>query len=130
MTKWSSAGLNAPKGWSADALKEFQSVWLSYETFRKTEWSFLSYPVRSELVPVVAEVRVLGSVVFTGFRDATLEAALAAKGYKLVDAVRSDTKAVLIADKEDPSTYTSTKIEKAKKIPGCRILRKADWTQI
>ena len=131
MTKWSSA-LNAPKGWSADALKEFQGVWLSYETFRKTEWSFLSYPVPNIVTPGVAavEVKIIGSVVFTGFRDSVLEAALAAKGYKVVDAVKSDTKAVLIADKEDPSTYTSTKIEKAKKIPGCRILRKADWTQI
>jgi len=131
MTKWSS-GLNAPKGWSADALKEFQSVWLSYEAFRKTEWSFLSYPVPNKLasgLPIV-EVKLVGSVVFTGFRDAALEATLAAKGYKLVDAVRSDTKAVLIADKENPDTYTSTKIEKAKKIPGCRILRKVDWTQI
>jgi hypothetical protein len=71
-----------------------------------------------------------GSIVFTGFRDATLEAALAAKGYKLVDAVKSDTKAVLIADKEDPVTYTSTKIEKAKKIPGCVILRRSDWERI
>jgi hypothetical protein len=130
MTKWSSAGINAPKGWSADALKEFQAVWLAYEAFRKSEWSFLPYPIPNIVVPTVAEVKVVGSIVFTGFRDAALEASLAAKGYKVVDAVKSDTKAVLIADKEDPKTYMSTKIEKAKKIPGCRILRKADWTQI
>jgi hypothetical protein len=68
-----------------------------------------------------------GSVVFTGFRDVTLEAQLLAKGYKVVDAVKSDTKAVLIADKEDPMTYTTTKTDKAKKVPGCRILRRADW---
>jgi hypothetical protein len=130
MTKWSTTNLNAPKGWSIDALKEFQTIWLAYETFRKTVWSFIPYPIKSTRVPVVSEIKAIGSVVFTGFRDAILEANLAAKGYKLVDAVKSDTKAVLIADKEDPDTYTSTKIEKAKKIPGCRILRKADWTKI
>ena len=55
---------------------------------------------------------------------------LLAKGYKLADTVKSDTRAVFIADKEDPLTYTSTKIEKAKKIPGCRILRRADWATL
>jgi hypothetical protein len=71
-----------------------------------------------------------GTIVFTGFRDAVLEASLAAKGYKLSDTVKSDTKAVFIADKEDPQTYTSTKIEKAKKNPGCSILRRADWQRL
>jgi hypothetical protein len=79
---------------------------------------------------VTAPVASKGSIVFTGFRDTELEAKLAAKGYKVVDAVKSDTKAVLIADKEDPETYTSTKIEKAKKIPGCVVLRRADWARL
>ena len=77
-----------------------------------------------------ATVPMKGSIVFTGFRDSELEKALAAIGYKVVDAVKSDTKAILIADKEDPATYTSTKIEKAKKIPGCRIVRRADWKSV
>ena len=138
VTKWTSTGMIAPKGWSVDSLREFQVVWKNYETFRKSEWSFLPYPrivmtqsatqsaSQSATTPVVSK----GSVVFTGFRDADLEAKLAAKGYKVVDAVKSDTKAVLIADKEDPETYTSTKIEKAKKIPGCVVLRRADWAQL
>jgi hypothetical protein len=54
-----------------------------------------------------------------------LEASLEAKGYKISDTVKADTKAVIIADKE-PDTYTSTKTEKAKKIPGCFILRRSD----
>lgn len=133
VTKWSSSALIAPKGWSIDSLREFQGVWKAYEKLRKEEWTFIPYPVK----PVVEALQAQqvsqiqkGSVVFTGFRDATLEAALAAKGYKLVDVVKSDTKAVLIADKEDPTTYTSTKIEKAKKIPGCLILRRSDWEHI
>jgi hypothetical protein len=129
MTKWSSNNLIAPKGWSVDALKEFQSTWKLYEEFRKTEWSFIPYPVKTTSTPVNT-VKHLGSVVFTGFRDAILEANLSAKGYALSDTVKSDTKAVFIADKEDPTTYTSTKVEKAKKIPGCLILRKADWVKI
>ena len=131
VTKWSSSGLIAPKGWSVDALKEFQDVWKAYEKLRKEEWTFIPYPVKTAAAAVTpVQVPSKGSVVFTGFRDAALEASLLAKGYKLVDAVKSDTKAVLIADKDDPVTYTSTKIEKAKKIPGCMILRKSDWGRL
>jgi NAD-dependent DNA ligase len=131
VTKWSSSALIAPKGWSVDALKEFQDVWKAYEKLRKEEWTFIPYPVKTAAAAVTpVQVPSKGSVVFTGFRDAALEASLLAKGYKLVDAVKSDTKAVLIADKEDPATYTSTKIEKAKKIPGCMILRKSDWGRL
>lgn len=135
-TKWLNPGLVAPKGWSADALADFQKVWRAYETFRRSEWAFLPYPyvatgtgtgVATATLTVPTSVATKGSIVFTGFRDAELEKMLAALGYKVVDAVKSDTKAVLIADKEDPTTYTSTKIEKAKKIPGCRIVRRADW---
>lgn len=136
-TKWTSQTLIAPKGWSPDALKEFQGIWSAYEKFRKEEWTFLPYPRRHEVkatvsaeVAAIPPIPVKGTVVFSGFRDATLETALAAKGYKLADAVRSDTKALLIADKEDLVTYTSTKVEKAKKVPGCKILKKADWERI
>ena len=126
-TKWSTAGMVAPKGWSIDSLKEFQTTWKAYETFRKESWSFIPYPriLKAESSPISK-----GSVVFSGFRDAALEAQLLAKGYKVVDAVKSDTRAVLIADKEDPMTYTSTKTDKAKKIPGCVPLRKSDWSRL
>lgn len=133
VVKWSQAGMVAPKGWSVDALKEFQTTWKAYETFRRESWSFIPYPhiltvarVGAATVGAATPV-VMGSVVFTGFRDSTLEAQLLAKGYKVVDAVKSDTKAVLIADKEDPATYTSTKTDKAKKVPGCLVLRKSEW---
>lgn len=130
VTKWSSM-TQVPKGWSADALREFQKVWSEYEKFRKSEWSFLVYPVPAVKVysPVV-QIQMKGTVVFTGFRDADLEAKLLAKGYKVSDTVKSDTKAVLISDKEDPLTATSTKIDKAKKIPGCVILRRVDWERL
>ena len=129
ITKWSQVGLIAPKGWSADSLQEFQTIWRGYEEFRKKEWNFLPYPLLVVSAPVVT-VGAKGTVVFTGFRDSDMEAKLLAKGYKLADTVKSDTRAVFIADKEDPLTYTSSKIEKAKKIPGCRILRRADWATL
>ena len=135
-TKWTRADLIAPKGWSPDALKEFQRIWSEYEKFRKEEWSFLPYPYKggaSQATPepnIMRNVPVKGSVVFSGFRDAGLEASLAAKGYKVADTVKTDTKAVLISSKEDPLTYTSSKIEKAKKVPGCVILRRDDWERI
>ena len=123
------------KGWSSDSLKEFQAIWAEYETFRKTEWAFLKYP--QTVVAATAatsgaqgqtQIPIIGSVVFSGFRDAKLEENLIAKGYKVSDTVKADTKAVLIADKENPEVYTSTKVEKAKNLSGCRILRKSDWT--
>ena len=130
VTRWSS-NLVASKGWSPDALKEFQVLWKRYEEFRMKEWFFIPYPVvKQQNQEIKSQVPLKGSVVFTGFRDAVLEASLLAKGYKLADSVKSDTKAVLIADSEDPQTYTTTKIEKAKKVPGCLILRKSDWTQL
>jgi hypothetical protein len=125
--KWTSS-LVAPKGWSPEALKEFQGLWLKYEAFRKTEWAFLPYPVASHKIQQspIAEVQIIGTVVFSGFRDEALEKALAARGYKTSDSVKAGVKAVFIPDNEDPDTYISTKTEKAKKIPGCLILRKAD----
>jgi hypothetical protein len=129
LTKWST-NLVAPKGWSPDALKEFQLLWKRYEEFRMKEWFFLSYPVPSKIIVEKTQTLLKGSVVFTGFRDAALEASLFQKGYKISDSVKSDTKAVFIADSEDPETYMTTKIEKAKKIPGCLILRKSDWTKL
>jgi NAD-dependent DNA ligase len=132
-TKWGSPAMIAPKGWTIDSLRDFQKVWIAYEEFRMKEWYFLPYPVpvpSTDVPSVAAPKPILGSVVFSGIRDKAVEAALEAKGYKVVDAVKSDTKAVVIADSEDPSTYVSTKTEKAKKIPGCKVLRRADWEQI
>lgn len=128
---WSKNGLTAPKGWSPDALKEFQQLWAKYEKFRMEQWFFIPYPVPSAVkAPIIATVAVKGSVVFTGFRDADLESNLEKKGYKVSDTVKSDTKAVLIADKEDPQSYSSGKTDKAKKIPGCLILRKSEWVRL
>ena len=123
--KWSS-NLTAPKGWSPEALKEFQLLWAKYETFRKTEWSFLPYPVKQLAQPQVVQVAYKGTVVFTGFRDICLEGSLEAKGYKISDTVKADTKAVIIPDSEDPLTYNSGKVDKARKIPGCFILRRTE----
>ena len=129
VTRWASPGLLAPKGWSPDSLKEFQGIWKKYEEFRMKEWFFLPYPISKVVSETKTEI-LKGSVVFTGFRDAQLEASLLQKGYKLSDSVKSDTKAVFIADSENPQTYMTTKIEKAKKLPGCLILRKSDWTKL
>lgn len=129
MTKWSKPGLTTPKGWSSEALKEFQTLWLKYEAFRKEQWSFIPYPVPLKLIEK-QEVVLKGTVVFTGFRDAELERNLEQKGYKLSDTVKSDTKAVFISDNENPQTYTSGKTDKAKKIPGCLILCKNEWIKL
>jgi NAD-dependent DNA ligase len=130
VTQWSSKVLTC-KGWSPDALKEFQLLWKQYEDFRMKEWFFIPYPVPPKNTVITENLTPLkGSVVFTGFRDAVLEASLLKKGYKLADSVKSDTRAVLISDSEDPQTYMTTKIEKAKKIPGCLILRKSDWSKL
>ena len=126
---WSKPGLTAPKGWSPDALKEFQQLWAKYEKFRMEQWSFIPYPVPLQTKPQVIQT-LKGSVVFSGVRDVELEATLEKKGYKTSDTVKADTKAVLIADKEDPQSYSSGKTDKAKKISGCLILRKSEWNKL
>jgi hypothetical protein len=127
---WSRPGLTAPKGWSPDALKEFQALWAKYEAFRKEEWSFIPYPVPLvKTAPQVSQV-LKGTVVFSGVRDPELEAQLEKKGYKTSDTVKTDTKAVIISDKEDPQIYSSGKTEKAKKISGCLILRKSECDKL
>lgn len=131
MTKWSKPGLTAPKGWSPEALKEFQLLWTKYEAFRKDEWSFIPYPVPRKAIPTqLAQVLVKGSVVFSGVRDPELQATLEKKGYKTSDTVKADTRAVLIADTEDPQSYSSGKTDKANKISGCLILRKSEWNKL
>ena len=129
VSKWSGA-IVAPKGWSADSLKEFQGIWREYEAMRKDSWSFIPYPRMNQTATNPTPLALKGSVVFSGFRDAVLEQHLTDKGYKVVDAVKSDTKAVLISDNEDPLVYTSTKTDKAKKVSGCKILRRADWISL
>ena len=126
---WSKPGLTAPKGWSPEALKEFQLLWTKYEAFRKEEWSFIPYPVPFKTTQVT-QVPLKGTVVFSGVRDAELEVQLEKRGYKTSDTVKADTKAVIIADKEDPQIYSSGKTDKAKKISGCLILRKSEWNKL
>jgi NAD-dependent DNA ligase len=127
-TKWSLLE-TAPKGWSMDALNKFKVLWKSYEAFRLTEWNFIPYPVQTNKC-ITIHVQIKGSVVFSGFRDVELKTILESKGYTLSDNVKADTKYVLIADKYDPLTYTSSKIEKARKLSGCKILRKRDWEML
>jgi NAD-dependent DNA ligase len=127
---WSKPGLTAPKGWSPDSLKEFQSLWAKYETFRMEQWYFIPYPVPLKAKPATVAQTLKGTVVFSGVRDADVESWLEKKGYKTSDTVKADTKAVLISDKEDPQSYSSGKTDKAKKISGCLILRKSEWNKL
>jgi NAD-dependent DNA ligase len=128
---WSKPGLTAPKGWSPDSLREFQLLWAKYETFRMEQWYFIPYPVPFKPKPdEVSKIQQKGTVVFSGVRDADIECWLEKKGYKTSDTVKADTKAVIISDKEDPETYSSTKTDKAKKISGCLILRKSEWNKL
>jgi hypothetical protein len=139
VTRWKSE-VTVPKGWSEESLKEFQEVWSKYEEFRKDDWSFISYPKRategsntsSSTTLTFTDVPMIykGSIVFSGVRDVTLEKSLEKRGYKISDSVKSDTKALIIADSEDPQLYKSGKAEKAKKIPGCLILRKIDSAKL
>ena len=130
VTKWGNPGLAEPDGWSSSSLETFQKTWHLYEAFRKTEWSFIAYPQKPLIHKPQAEIVWKGSVVFSGFRNTTLEDSLLKRGYHVIDTVRSDTKAVLIKDTEDPLTYTSGKVEKAKKIPGCMILNQKNVSRL
>ena len=132
VTKWGDPGLEEPNGWSVSSLETFQIVWNKYETFRKKDWSFISYPqtISMKKEAVASDIVWKGTIVFSGFRNAGLEDTLMKKGYQVIDTVRSDTKAVLINDTEDPSVYASGKVKRAKKIPGCLILRQKDISRL
>jgi len=110
--KW--ATISACEGWRPEALRQFHPVYAAYERWRRDELPSLPYP---RLDSRVTEVKSIGVLCLTGFRDAALQKKLEEKGYTISNSVTKKTTALLVKSLDD----TSEKTEKAKAL-GIRIL--------
>lgn len=100
--------VTAVEGWSAKSLNEFLEVLPVYEKWRKEELPQYAYPILS--APVVMGTK--GSVCFSGFRSADLEASLKAKGYEIGDSVTKKTVLLVVASVGE----SSGKVKKANEL--------------
>ncbi len=104
-----------PKGQSADTFADVCKAVPAYRAWRATFGvAAVAAPVQK---PVQIEVPTKGHYVMTGFRDADLQAKLAAAGWKLQDKICKTTTVLLVAD----SAKETTKV-KAARDAGIRIL--------
>jgi DNA ligase (NAD+) len=108
-------------GWSIDALQTFAKSYSVYETWRKTEFTLLPYPIQQKVSVVVQPTK--GTFCCTGFRDSALEKLAEEKGWASSVALTKKVSVLLIPDKGDAS---GTKVEKARE-SGIPILRKEEF---
>jgi NAD-dependent DNA ligase len=73
-----------------------------------------------------APVAVKGSVVLTGFRDKDLVTRMAARGFTEAAGVTKKVAFVIIPDGENPETYESTKVAKARDL-GIPVVTRATF---
>ena len=113
-----------PAGLSPDTIDEIVSTIPAYLAWRSANFGDLAVPALPAMAPVAAvggagtSSVAPATVVLTGFRDKTLEAALTAKGHTVADAVTKKTTHVIYPEGPEP---TSTKITKAREL-GAQIL--------
>jgi len=128
ITKWIS--MAAPSGWSCDAWAKFikdipgiiallVSWGIDLDEFSKVESVENGESNQNKVVE-------RGEVCFTGFRNAELEAKSEACGFKSASGVKKGLKALIIPDSENPSSYASSKADKARQY-GIKIMRKSEW---
>jgi DNA ligase (NAD+) len=115
-----------PATWSAAAFQAARPAGLSDATIEAIVDAipaYLAWVSEAKLTPATATVATTAPpsgyvIVFTGTRDKALEAALAAKGHTVADAISKKTTHVVYPDGPAP---TSSKITKAKEI-GAKVL--------
>lgn len=124
--KWSTT-MGRIEGWSKESLEAFLAAYSQYETWRKSEFPGIPYPIlgtRVTAMPVTAMPVAMmataapapgptvqkGLVCFTGFRDVALEKKLIAAGYGIADTVTKKTTVLVIPD----AGSESGKVEKAR----------------
>lgn len=95
--KWG-ISLGHPSGWSEEGLNDFLKQFHTYETWRKT-FPTPAYPIlpAASAISVVAKP-VLGSVCFTGFRNAALEKALESMGFSIAATLSKKTAILIVPD--------------------------------
>lgn len=96
--KWG-ATTSQPQGWSKEALSEFLRSYSSYETWRQKEFPNPAYPILAAATATVdVPTAVLGTVCFTGFRNAALEKRLEALGFVIAPSLTKKTTVLVIPD--------------------------------
>ena len=128
---WSS--VEVPSGWGAESWGTFIKA-LPAALTRVNEWNELVGIVTGAAgMPAVADVAAAtptaplkGEVCFTGFRDKAWEKTLRESGWGVSDSVKRTLSALIIPDKDDPATYSSSKADKARQY-NIRIYRKSEF---
>lgn len=111
-------GADKPDGWNEALWNEFQEELPDAMCWRK------EHVGRKPIVKVEVKANggagkeqlTKGSVVLTGFRDKELVALMGTKGWTEASGVTKKVSAVVIPDSENPNTYDSVKVTKAREL--------------
>jgi DNA ligase (NAD+) len=101
---------SAPKGQSAEAFADVVKCVDAYLAWRSQFPAGVVVPSVNVLVAAPAPIQEKGTYVMSGFRDADLQARLAAAGWKFVDSVSRTTKFLLVPD----DAKETTKVKSAR----------------
>ena len=123
--KWSS--IPTCQGWDKDTLRTFMSSLPLYETWRRVELPTIPYPrLTAWSTPALTthSTEVRGTVVLTGFRDATFQKQMEEKGFVFASGISKKVTHLIVKD----SSETNEKTKKAAEM-GIRILTREDARQ-
>ncbi len=110
--KW--LGAKRPEGWNDGLWEKFQENLPRCYVWRTSEMKRI--PIRKVAIGTVKKVADKGAIVLTGFRDKEFEMRAVENGWSIGSTVSRNTKIVLIPNGEDPATYDSTKVTKARQL--------------
>jgi NAD-dependent DNA ligase len=113
--------ISRAEGWSEEALAAFFRELPAYFIWREAQFPGRAFTVAAAVAAPVVATR--GSICFTGFRSAALEAAAVAQGFQISSTVSNKVSGLLVPDEKEP---TGSKVEKAREL-GIRIWRKSEF---
>jgi hypothetical protein len=122
--KW--LGAKRPEGWNDGLWEMFQDVLPLCYKWRRIDMKRI--PIRKAFNDAAVKTVVAnkGAIVLTGFRDKEFESRAVENGWSIGSAVSRNTKMVLIPNEENPATYDSTKVTKARHL-GVLVIRIKDF---
>jgi NAD-dependent DNA ligase len=128
--QWTS--VDRPDGWNEALWNDFQDSLPDALAWRTVDLDRI--PMKKPIVKAAAAggagaaapVAARGSVVLTGFRDKDLVTRMAARGFTEAAGVTKKVAFVIIPDGENPETYDSTKVAKARDL-GIPVVTRATF---
>ena len=112
-------GAEKPVGWNEALWRDFQDVLPDALAWRQVDLERLAPRVVVETKAKATGKKSqpkAGKYVMTGFRDSALTGAAIENGWGEVQTVSKQVTAVIIPDGENPATYKSSKVEKAREL--------------